>query len=90
MGLNYKQVHGALHMQKEPTTFSGNYSTWLNKAVLLHVATGGFLTSLNCVIVGESDAALRIRIANLWDVDLFKEMVLAVEAAVCVERRLVN
>jgi hypothetical protein len=77
-------------MQKEPTTFSGNYSTWLNKAVLLHVATRGFLTSLNCVIVGESDAALRIRIANLWDVDLFKEMVLAVEAAVSVDRRLVN
>ena len=77
-------------MQKEQTTFSGNYSTWLNKAVLLHFATGGFLTSLNCVIVGESDAALRIRIANLWDVDLFKEMVLAVEPAVSVERRLVN
>lgn len=76
-------------MQKEQTTFSGNYSTWLNKAVLLHVATGVSLTSLNCVIVGESDAALR-RIANLWDADLFKEMVFAIEAAVSVERRLVN
>jgi|HubBroStandDraft_6_1064221.scaffolds.fasta_scaffold2154459_1 hypothetical protein len=77
-------------MHEEQTTFSGNYSTWFGKPVLLHVATAGFLTSLNCVIVAESDAALRIRIANLWDVDLFKEMVLAVEAAVSVERRLVN
>jgi hypothetical protein len=77
-------------MHKEQTLFSGNYSTWLGQPVLLHVATGGFLTSLNCVIVGESDAALRIRIANLWDVDLFKEMVLAVEAAVSVETHLVN
>jgi hypothetical protein len=77
-------------MHKEQTTVSGNYSTWLGKPVLLHVATGGFLTSLNCVIVGESDAALRIRIANLWDVDLFKEMVLAIEAAVSVELHLVN
>jgi hypothetical protein len=72
-------------MQKEQATSLGNYSTWLDKPVLLHVATGGFLTALNCVIVGESDAALRIRIANVWDTDIYKEMVLAVEPALWVE-----
>jgi hypothetical protein len=77
-------------MHKEQTTVWGNYSTWLNKPVLMHVATGGFLTALNCIIVDESDVSLRILIANRWEIDIFKEMILAVEAAVCVERRLAN
>jgi hypothetical protein len=76
-------------MHKEQTTVWGNYSTWLNKPVLVHVATGGFLTALNCMIVDESDVSLRICIANRWEIDIFKEMILAVEA-VCVERRLSN
>ena len=33
---------------------------------------------------------LKVRVANLWDIDIFKEMILVVETAVCVERRLVN
>ncbi len=75
-------------MQEEQIACSGNYSTWINKPVLLHVVTGGSLTALNCVIVGESNAVLRVRIANRWDINLFKEMILAVEAAV--GTRLVN
>jgi hypothetical protein len=72
---------GAVYMQKEQSTSSGNYSTWLDKPVLLHVATEGFLTALMCMIVSESDATLRIRVADLWDFDIYKEMVLAVELA---------
>ena len=75
-------------MQEEQIAGSGNYSTWINKPVLLHVVTEGSLTALKCVIVGESKAVLRVRVANLWDIDLFKEMILAVEAAV--ETRFVN
>jgi len=75
-------------MQEAQIACSGNYSSWLNKPVLLHVVTGGSLTALKCVIVGESKAVLRVRVANLWDIDLFKEMILAVEAAV--ETRFVN
>ena len=75
-------------MQEAQIACSGNYSNWLNKPVLLHVVTGASLTALKCVIVGESKAVLRVRIDNLWDIHLFKEMILAVEAAV--EIRLVN
>jgi hypothetical protein len=75
-------------MQEGQIACSGNYSTWLNNPVLLHVVTGGSLTALKCVIVGESKAVLRVRIANLGDTHLFKEMILAVEAAV--ETCLVN
>jgi hypothetical protein len=64
----------------------GNYSTWLDKPVLLHIGTEGFLTALMCMIVSESDATLRIRVANLWDFDIYKEMVLAVEPAFRAEK----
>jgi hypothetical protein len=64
----------------------GNYSTWLYKPVLLHIATEGFLTALMCMIVSESDATLRIRVTDLWDFDIYKEMVLAVEPAFRAEK----
>jgi hypothetical protein len=73
-------------MQEVRGTLSGNYSTWLDKPVLLHIATEGFLTALVCIIVSESDATLRIRVADLWDFDIFKEMVLAVEPTFCAEK----
>ena len=81
---------GAFYMRKQQNTASGNYSSWLNKPVLLHVATGGLLTVLNCVIVSESDATLQVRIGSLWDVDVFKEMIVAVQMGVCVGPRLAN
>jgi hypothetical protein len=73
-------------MQEAQSTLSGNYATWLDKPVLLHIATEGFLTALVCMIISESDATLRIRVADLWDFDIFKEMVLAVELAFGAEK----
>ena len=46
--------------------------------LFLHVATGGLSTPLRGVIVGESDDAVRFRIGDGWDVDIYKNMVLAV------------
>jgi hypothetical protein len=37
-------------------------------------------TSLFCTIIGESDATVRVRIADQWDVEIYKEMVLTVDA----------
>ena len=36
---------------------------------------------LHCIVIGESDAAIRVRIADVWDVDILKEMILAVDDA---------
>jgi hypothetical protein len=77
-------------MRKEQSPSSGTYSTWLDKPVLLHIATGTFLTVLNCMIVSESDGGLRIRVGNVWDLDIYKEMVLAVEPALCVDEPLLK
>jgi hypothetical protein len=48
--------------------------------VVLRVATGELQTTLHFTVIGESDATVRIRIAGKLDVDICKELVLAVEA----------
>jgi hypothetical protein len=42
------------------------------------VAAGQLQTELQCTVIGESDAALRIRIAEIWEVDIYKEIILGV------------
>jgi hypothetical protein len=55
------------------------YATWIGQAVVLQVATGDLRVPLRGVIVGESDAAVRFRIGEGWDIDIYKPMILAVE-----------
>jgi hypothetical protein len=55
------------------------YSTWLGQAVILQVAAGELKVPLRGVIVGESDAAIRFRVGDGWDIDVYKPMILAVE-----------
>lgn len=64
----------------EQARLSGAYSTWLGMPVVLRVATGELQTTLHFTVIGESDATVRIRIAGKLDVDICKELVLAVEA----------
>ncbi len=59
----------------------GVYSIWLGKPVLLQVGTKEVRVQLRGTMVGESSAAVRIRIAAGWEVDIYKEMVLAIEIA---------
>jgi hypothetical protein len=55
------------------------YTTWVGQAVILQVATGDLRVPLRGVIVGESDSAIRFRVGEGWDIDIFKPMILAVE-----------
>ena len=55
------------------------YTTWLGQQVILQVAAGELRVPLRGVIVGESDAAVRFRIGDGWDIDVYKPMILAVE-----------
>jgi hypothetical protein len=61
-------------------TLSGAYGNWVGRLVALRVAAGDLETLLHCTVIGESDATLRVRISGVWEVDIYKEMVLAVEA----------
>ena len=55
------------------------YSLWLGHEVCLQVRNEEFLVSLHGRIVHESLHAVRFRLDDRWDVDIFKEMILAVE-----------
>ena len=55
------------------------YASWVGQAVVLQVATGDLRVPLRGVVVGESDEAVRFRIGEGWDIDVYKTMILAVE-----------
>jgi hypothetical protein len=55
------------------------YSSWIGQAVVLQVAVSELKVPLRGTILGESDDAVRFRIGENWDIDIFKNMILAVE-----------
>jgi hypothetical protein len=55
------------------------YATWLGQPVVLQVAAGDMRVPLRGTIIGETYDALRFRIGDGWDVDIYKAMVMAVE-----------
>ena len=57
----------------------GAYATWLGQVVVLQVEAGDMRVPLRGTIVGESQDAVRFRIGEGWDVDIYKTMVMAVE-----------
>lgn len=64
---------------REAQAMQGGYSLWLGQPVVLQVAAGEIRVPLRGVIVGETNDAVRFRIGDGWDVDIYKNMVLAVE-----------
>ena len=57
----------------------GAYASWVGQAVVLHVAAADLRVPLRGTVVGESDDAVRFRIGESWDVDIYKTMILAIE-----------
>jgi hypothetical protein len=57
----------------------GGYAVWVGQPVILRVATGNLRVPLRGRLVSETDDVVRLRIANSWDVDIFKSMVVAIE-----------
>ena len=57
----------------------GVYASWIGQAVVLQVAASDLKVPLRGTVVGESDDAVRFRIGQNWDVDIYKTMILAVE-----------
>jgi len=58
---------------------NGAFAVWHGQPVILLVTAGDLRVPLRGTIVGETPQALRFRIGNGWDVDIYKNMVLAVE-----------
>ena len=69
--------------------FSSAYSAWFGKSVVLLVMVRQCQLPVPCTIVGESAADVRVRIKPGWEMDLRKELILAVEEdAVALESRI--
>ncbi len=57
----------------------GGYAAWMGQPVILRVATGNLRVPLRGRLLSETNDVVRLRIADSWDVDIFKSMVVAVE-----------
>ena len=55
------------------------YASWIGQTVVLQVTVADLRVPLRGTIVGESEEALRFRIGENWDIDIFKSMILAIE-----------
>jgi len=59
--------------------FSPVYSAWYGKPVVLLVVIRQCHVPVPCSIVGESMRDVRVRIKAGWEMDLQKELILAIE-----------
>lgn len=57
----------------------GGYTVWMGLPVVLQVVAGDLKVPLRGRLIGETSDAVRLRIADSWDVDIFKSMVIAVD-----------
>ena len=62
--------------------FSPVYSNWFGKPVVMLVAIRQYHVPMPCHIVSESAAGVRIRVQPGWEVDVRKNLILAVEEVV--------
>ena len=69
--------------------FSPVYSAWFGKSVVLLVVIRQCHVPMPCSIIGESVVDVRIRINPGWEMDVRKELILAVEEeAIPLNRRM--
>jgi hypothetical protein len=57
----------------------GTYAVWMGQPVVLRVVAGNLRVPVRGRLVSETTNILRLRIAENWDVDIFKSMVVAIE-----------
>lgn len=57
----------------------GGYANWMGQPVILRVVAGNMRVPLRGRLVSETNDVVRLRIADSWDVDIFKSMVAAIE-----------
>ena len=70
--------------------FSPAYSEWFGKPVVLLVVIRSCHIPMPCRIVAESLADVRVRIHPGWEMDIKKELILAVEEVMSTDPARVN
>jgi hypothetical protein len=74
----------------ETNKFSPSYSLLIGKPVVLLVIIRQCHVPMACHIVGESAADVRVRIQSGWEMDVRKDLILAVEEVVSTGEKRVN
>jgi hypothetical protein len=64
---------------EEGVTMEGGYEVWMGQPVILRVVAGSLRVPLRGRLLSETTEVVRLRIADSWDVDIFKTMVVGVE-----------
>jgi len=67
---------GTKHAPAAPQSFA----PWMGTPVILHTAVGELCVPLRGTLIRENGTTLRFRIGEGWDVDIYKSMVLGIEA----------
>jgi hypothetical protein len=70
--------------------FSPVYSSWFGKPVVMLVVIRQCHVPMPCRIVGESAASVRVRIQPGWELNIRKDLILAVEEVVIAMQDPVN
>jgi hypothetical protein len=70
--------------------FSPVYSDWFGKPVVMLVVIRQCHVPMPCHIVGESAADVRVRLHPGWEMDIRKDLILAVEEVVVAAEARVN
>jgi hypothetical protein len=70
--------------------FAPSYSVWFGKPVVLLVVIRQCHVSMTCLIVGESASDVRVRVRSGWEMDVRKDLILAVEEVVIAAENQVN
>ena len=70
--------------------FSPVYSSWFGKPVVMLVVIRQCPVPMPCRIVGESVADVRVRIQSGWEMQIRKDLILAVEEFVIAAEDRVN
>ncbi|MBZ5540370.1 MAG: hypothetical protein LAN61_07610 [Acidobacteriia bacterium] len=55
------------------------FEVWVGKTVVLQVTLGDIKVPLRGRLVGDGGDAVRLRVGEGWDVDIYKSMIIAVE-----------
>jgi hypothetical protein len=75
---------------EETKDYSRDFSSWIGKPVVMLVAIRQCLFPMPCRIVGESAIDVRIWLERGWEVDVRKELIVAVEEAYMDREEFVN
>ena len=75
---------------KRPENYSPVYSTWFGKPVVMLVVIRQCHVPMPCHIIGETAADVRVRMQLGWEMDVRKNLILAVEEVVIAPKDRVN